>query len=155
VADGVVEGACGEFAAVDVGDGDAGDEGGLGGGEDFVAVAEEDEDVGSQPGEGVGKADDAEADRFGDAGGGVAGEEHFDFGVDGEAVGFDVAVGQPEVWRQVGAGGDDLEGEVRVAANFPHEPGEQAVFGPRPGDDADFPFVSHEHHPIVGVCRQA
>ncbi len=47
VADGVVDGAFADFAAFDVGDGDAQGQRDGGGGEHFVAIGGEEEDVGT------------------------------------------------------------------------------------------------------------
>jgi hypothetical protein len=61
--------------------------------------------------------------------------QHLDLGIDGETIGFNLVIGQPELGREVHAGSDD---GVRI--DFLHQPLKQAVFRTGTGDDAN---VSH------------
>jgi hypothetical protein len=67
----VVDGALADFAAFDVGDGNAQSEGNGGGGQHLIAVGDEQQQIGAPGGERVGQAQDGEADGLGHAGIGV------------------------------------------------------------------------------------
>jgi len=67
----VVDGALGDFSALDVGDGDAQGEGDGRGGEHLVAVGDEEQDVWPPRGERIGETENGDADGFCHAGVGV------------------------------------------------------------------------------------
>jgi hypothetical protein len=89
----VVDGALADFAAFDVGDGDAQGESDGGGRQHLVAVGDEQQQIGPPGGERVGQAQDGEADGLGHAGVGVGAEQALDARLDGKAVALDFSDG--------------------------------------------------------------
>ena len=147
VADLVVDGALADFAAFDVGDGNAQGERDGGGGQHLVAIGDEQQQVGTPGGERVGEREDGDADGFGHAGIGVGTEQALDARLDGKAVAFDFGDGVAEFRREMRAEGEDAEFDVRVCGEFAERPVEMAVVGARGGDDGDvsfgFPRLTH------------
>ena len=137
VADVVIDGALGDFAAFNVSDGDAQREGNGGWGEHLIAVGDEQQNVRAPGGKRVGKTEDGEADGLGHTGVGVGTEQALDAGLDGEAVALDFFDGGTEVGREMGAENEDGEVDFRVHGEFAQRPVEVAIVCAGGGDDAD------------------
>ncbi len=133
----VVDGALADFAALDVGDGNAQGQGNGGGGEHLVAVGDEQQQVGPPGGERVGQAEHGEADGLGHAGVGVGTEQALDARLDGEAVALDFLDRVAELRREMRAQGKDAQFDLGVRGQLAQRPVEVAVVGARGGDDAD------------------
>jgi hypothetical protein len=143
--DRLVEGTFGDIAACQMRDGNAGDERALCRGQQFEAVAEQDQQIGPEPVEGVGEAYGAEAHGLRDPDRRVRGQQHLDLLVDREAVRLDDLAGQAELGREVHAGGDQLQGQVRVPLQLSHDGMQKAVLGPGAGHHTDLAFACHGH----------
>ena len=111
----VVDGALADFAAFDVGDGDAQGERDGCGRQHLVAVGDEQQQVGTPGGERVGQAEDGDADGLGHAGVGVGAEQALDARLDGKAVALDFVDGRAELRREMRAEGEDAQIDRRDA----------------------------------------
>ena len=137
VADVVVDCALGDFAAFDVGYGNAEGEGNGRGSEHFVTVGDEQKQVWTPGGECVGQAQDGETDGLGHAGIGVGAEQALDARLDGEAVALDFLDGVSEIGRKMCAESKDGQVDLRVGLEFAEGPVEVAVVGAGGGDYTD------------------
>ncbi len=138
-----VEGSLGSFAAMDVRDGNSSHHGRLRRRQDLEAIAQHHEEIRLQAVEHIGKADHAEPDGLGNAHCRIGRQQHLHLGVDGKAIGLDLAVGQAELGGQMHPGDDDLKPQVGVRGNLLHQPVKEAVFGAATGDDTDCSWALH------------
>ncbi len=109
IADGVVDSAFADFAAFDVGDGNAKSESDGSRREHFVTIGDEKKDVRAQLAESVGEAEGGDADGLGHADVSIGAEQALDAGGNREAVGFDDLDGAAEFRREMGANNDEVE----------------------------------------------
>ncbi len=140
VANGVVDGSLRDFAAFNVGDGDAEGECDGGGREHLVAVSDEEQEVGAPGGERVGEAKCGEADGLGHSGVVIGAEEALDAGDDGETIAFDFTDGVAEFGGVVRAESEEAEFDFGVGGEFAKWPVEVAVICTGCGDAGDAAF---------------
>ncbi|MNY01511.1 hypothetical protein D3C86_1340450 [compost metagenome] len=143
----LVEGAFGDFPAMDMGQGNPCQQSGLRCGQDLETVPKYQHDVRRQPLVRIGKANHAKAERFRDRDFRISRDQHVDSRVHGETVRFDLPDGLPEFGRQVHAGGDDLQCQGGISVNRPQGAAEQTILGARACDNADSACVRHARFP--------
>ena len=150
MAHGVVGGSLGELAAVQMGDRDAGEQGGAGGGQGLVAVAQKDEQIGPFAVERFGDAGERRRHGARDAELGVVVEGQRHACGDTVAVAFDLVDGQAEARREVRAGDDQRGGKAGLAGKLVEQGLEEPVLGPRAGQDGDPVLRAHGSGSAMG-----
>jgi hypothetical protein len=137
VANGVVDGAFADFAALDVGDGNAKGQGNACGSQHFVAIGNEKEQVRANLRQRIGQRKSGQADGFGHADIGIGTKQAFEAGGDGDLVAFDFANGLAELRREVRGQNDEFQVDLGVSKKVFQGPVEMAVIGARGSDYGD------------------
>ena len=137
VAHGIVDGAFADFAAFDVGDGNAKGQRNCSGSQHLVAVGNEQKRSGRIWPEAVRQAESSHADGLGHADVRIGTKQTLDAGGDLETVALDLADGLAKFGRKVRPHHDQFQVHFRVSERSCKRPVEMAVVGARSSDDGD------------------
>ncbi len=137
VANLVVDGSLADFAAFNVGDGNAQGERDAGGSKHLVAIGDEEQQVGPPRGQRVGEREDGDADGLRHSSVGVGVEQALDAGLNGKAIALDFGEGVAVLRREMRAESEDAEFDGGTGGEFAERPVKMAVIGTRCGDNGD------------------
>jgi hypothetical protein len=143
VADCIIEGAGGDFAAMDVGDRNVQQRCGDRGSQHLVAVAEHDQNIRRKLGERIGEAGNADAGTTRHRLGAIVVQLEIDCRRDRKTVGLNCSPGLAEARHEMHAAGDNAEGNVIRLLQPRQDAPQQSVVGPRTGDDGDAAACGH------------